>query len=138
MTVILDTKDLELEITESLCGEDPGIIYAKIRQLQDMGFKIAMDDFGSGYSSLNMLKEMPLDIIKMDLKFLDGEENKSRLILKSLITMAQAMELKVVVEGVENLPQVEFLAQFKDCSLQGYYFSRPVITSEFEHLLENN
>ena len=134
----LDTKDLELEITESLCGEDPGIIYAKIRQLQDMGFKIAMDDFGSGYSSLNMLKEMPLDIIKMDLKFLDGEENKSRLILKSLITMAQAMELKVVVEGVENLPQVEFLAQFKDCSLQGYYFSRPVITSEFEHLLENN
>jgi len=134
----LDTKDLELEITESLCGEDPGIIYAKIRQLQDMGFKIAMDDFGSGYSSLNMLKEMPLDIIKMDLKFLDGEENKSRLILKSLITMVQAMELKVVVEGVENLPQVEFLAQFKDCSLQGYYFSRPVITSEFEHLLENN
>ena len=134
----LDTKDLELEITESLCGEDPGIIYAKIRQLQDMGFKIAMDDFGSGYSSLNMLKEMPLDIIKMDLKFLDGEENKSRLILKSLITMAQAMELNVVVEGVENLPQVEFLAQFKDCSLQGYYFSRPVITSEFEHLLENN
>lgn len=134
----LDTKDLELEITESLCGEDPGIIYAKIRQLQDMGFKIAMDDFGSGYSSLNMLKEMPLDIIKMDLKFLDGEKNKSRLILKSLITMAQAMELKVVVEGVENLPQVEFLAQFKDCSLQGYYFSRPVITSEFEHLLENN
>ena len=134
----LDTKDLELEITESLCGEDPGIIYAKIRQLQDMGFKIAMDDFGSGYSSLNMLKEMPLDIIKMDLKFLDGEENKSRLILKSLITMAQAMELRVVVEGVENLPQVEFLAQFKDCSLQGYYFSRPVITSEFEHLLENN
>ena len=133
----LETKDLELEITESLCGEELGIIYDMLRQLQSLGFKIAMDDFGSGYSSLNMLKEMPLDIIKMDLKFLDGEEKKSQLILKSLINMAKAMELKVVVEGVENMSQVEFLSQFKECSLQGYYFSRPVVTSEFEYMLEN-
>ena len=133
----LETKDLELEITESLCGEDPSVIYVKLRELRRLGFKIAMDDFGSGYSSLNMLKEMPLDIIKMDLKFLDGEEDKGQLILKSLINMAKAMELKVVVEGVETLQQVEFLAQFEECSLQGYYFSRPVITGDFEHMLEN-
>lgn len=134
----LETKDIELEITESLCGEDPDVIYDKIRELQDIGFKIAMDDFGSGYSSLNMLKEMPLDIIKMDLKFLDGEQEKGRLILKALIGMAQTMELKVVVEGVEISSQVEFLCQFKECSLQGYYFSRPIVTEEFENMLDQN
>jgi len=96
-----------------------------------------MDDFGSGYSSLNMLKEMPLDIIKMDLKFLDGEETKSRLILKALIEMAQTMGLKVVVEGVEILSQVEFLRQFKDCYLQGYYFSRPVVAEVFEQMIND-
>ena len=132
----LETSDIELEITESICGEDPENIYDLIRELQKDGFKIAMDDFGSGYSSLNMLKEMPLDIIKMDLKFLDGEESKSRLILKALIEMAQSMELKIVVEGVEILSQVEFLSQFSDCYLQGYYFSRPVITEVFEEMIE--
>ena len=134
----LDTSDIELEITESICGEDSENIYDIIRELQTEGFKIAMDDFGSGYSSLNMLKEMPLDIIKMDLKFLGGEENKSRLILKALIEMAQTMELKVVVEGVEILSQVEFLSQFKDCYLQGYYFSRPVVADAFEEMVEAN
>ncbi len=134
----LETKDIELEVTESLCGEEPDIVYEKIRELQNIGFKIAMDDFGSGYSSLNMLKEMPLDIIKMDLKFLDGEQEKGRLILKSLIRMAESMELKVVVEGVEISSQVEFLCQFKECSLQGYYFSRPIPTEEFEIMLEQN
>ena len=131
----LDTKDIELEITESICGEDPEIIYDKIRKLQALGYKIAMDDFGSGYSSLNMLKEMPLDIIKMDLKFLDGDQEKGRKILKALIDMAHTLNLKVVVEGVEILSQVEFLRQFEDCSLQGYYYSRPLVADVFEELM---
>ena len=97
-----------------------------------------MDDFGSGYSSLNMLKEMPLDIIKMDLRFLGGEGNKSQLILKALIEMAQTMGLSVVVEGIELLSQVEFLRQFKNCCLQGYYYSRPVPTDVFETMLKEN
>ncbi|MBR3770727.1 MAG: EAL domain-containing protein, partial [Clostridium sp.] len=134
----LETKDIELEITESICGEDYENIYDIIQELQEDGFKIAMDDFGSGYSYLNMLKEMPLDIIKMDLRFLDGEEKKSSLILKALIEMAQTMGLKVVVEGVEILAQVEFLKQFNDCYVQGYYFSRPVITETFEEMLKKN
>ncbi len=134
----LTPADVELEITESLCGEKPDLIYEKIRTLQNIGFKIAMDDFGSGYSSLNMLKEMPLDIIKMDLKFLDNDQEKSRLILKSLIEMAQNMDLLVVVEGVELLTQVEFLSQFKDCVLQGYYFSRPIMPNELEIMLDKN
>ena len=85
-----------------------------------------------------MLKEMPLDIIKMDLKFLDNDQNKGRLILKSLIEMAQNMDLHVVVEGVELLTQVEFLSQFKDCILQGFYFSRPILTNELETMLDEN
>ena len=132
----LEPSDVELEITESVCGEKYGDIVEIVRELQKDGFQIAMDDFGSGYSSLNMLKEMPVDIIKMDLKFLDGEEKKSRVILKSLIEMAQIMELKVVVEGVELLSQVEFLRQFENCYMQGYYYSRPVTPDVFAGMLK--
>ena len=81
---------------------------------------------------------MPLDILKMDLKFLDGEQEKSRKILKSLIELAETMGLKVVVEGVEIVSQVEFLKQFKNCCLQGYYFSRPVVPEVFEEMLKEN
>ena len=115
-----------------------GNIFDIIRELQSDGFKIAMDDFGSGYSSLNMLKEMPLDIIKMDLRFLDGEEKKSQVILKALIEMAQTMDLNVVVEGVESIEQVEFLRQFENCCLQGFFYSRPVTTDIFESMLKQS
>lgn len=133
----LSPQDLELEITETICAEDPDIIYKKIRDLQEAGFKVAMDDFGSGYSSLNMLKEMPLDIIKMDLKFLDGGENeeKSRNILQTLITLAHSMGLSVVVEGVETGEQVEFLRGIGSYYVQGYYFSRPVDCGTYEMML---
>ena len=133
----LSPADIELEITESVCGEESGHIVDMLRNLQSDGFRIAMDDFGSGYSSLNMLKEMPLDIIKMDLKFLSGEGKKSQVILKSLIEMAHIMDLLVVVEGVEQLSQVEFLRQFKNCYLQGYYYSRPLALSAFESMLKD-
>ena len=134
----LAPSDIELEITESVCGTEAETIFDMIRELQSDGFRIAMDDFGSGYSSLNMLKEMPLDILKMDLKFLDGEESKSHVILKALIEMAQTMELSVVVEGVELLSQVEFLRQFNGCYAQGYYYSRPVTPDIFESMLKAN
>lgn len=134
----LQPQDLELEITESICGEDSEVIYQKIRNLQHAGFKVAMDDFGSGYSSLNMLKEMPLDIIKMDLKFLDGgeDEEKSRNILYTLISLAQNLNLFVVVEGVETEDQVEFLRQIGNHYVQGYYFSRPVESAVYENMLK--
>ena len=132
----LKTRDIELEITESICGDASDAIYEVIREMQNLGFKIAMDDFGSGYSSLNMLKEMPLDIIKMDLKFLDGDQEKGRKILKALIDMAYTLELKVVVEGVETISQIEFLRQFEGCSVQGYYYSRPIVADVFEGLMK--
>ena len=131
----LEPSDIELEITESVCGESAENIFDIIRELQSHGFRVAMDDFGSGYSSLNMLKEMPLDIIKMDLRFLGGEEAKSYVILKALIELAHTMDLNVVVEGVELLSQVEFLRQFENCYLQGYYYSRPVTPDVFQEML---
>lgn len=136
----LEPQELELEITETICAEDPEIIYKKVRQLQDAGFKVAMDDFGSGYSSLNMLKEMPLDIIKMDLKFLDGGDNeeKSHYILQTLISLAQNMKLLVVVEGVETKVQVEFLRGIGSYYAQGYYFSKPVESATYESMLKEN
>lgn len=133
----LKPSDIELEITESTCVEDSDKIFDTIRELQNDGFRIAMDDFGSGYSSLNMLKEMPLDILKMDLKFLDGGKSKGQVILKSLIEMAHTLELSVVVEGVELASQVEFLRQFKNCYLQGYYYSRPIPSDDFEAMLKD-
>ena len=101
---------------------------------------MAMDDFGSGYSSLNMLKEMPLDIIKMDLKFLDGGDNeeKSHYILQTLISLAQNMKLLVVVEGVETKVQVEFLRGIGSYYAQGYYFSKPVESATYESMLKEN
>ena len=133
----LDKTDIELEITETICAEDPDIIYKRVKELQESGFKVAMDDFGSGYSSLNMLKEMPLDIIKMDLKFLDGGDNeeKSRNILGTLISLAKSMDLYVVVEGVETKEQVEFLQSIGTRCAQGYYYSRPVDCPAFEVML---
>lgn len=132
--------DIELEITETICAEDPDIIYKRIKELRELGFKIAMDDFGSGYSSLNMLKEVPLDIIKMDLKFLDGGEDveKGRYILHTLINLAQNMQLKVVVEGVETKEQVEFLRDIGSYYVQGYYYSKPVDIATYEAMLEKD
>ena len=134
----LEAWELELEITETICAVDPETIYAKVKELRKVGFKVAMDDFGSGYSSLNMLKEMPLDIIKMDLKFLDGGDavERSRYILSSLIYLAQNMQLHVVVEGVETREQINFLKEIGNHYVQGYYFSKPVETMIYEGMLK--
>ena len=134
----LEAWELELEITETICAVDPETIYAKVKELRKVGFKVAMDDFGSGYSSLNMLKEMPLDIIKMDLKFLDGGDavERSRYILSSLIYLAQNMQLHVVVEGVETREQIDFLKEIGNHYVQGYYFSKPVETMVYEGMLK--
>ena len=133
----INTADLQLEITESICSDNHEMIYRKIQELRDCGFEVAMDDFGSGYSSLNMLKEIPLDVIKMDLKFLDGggDQRKSRYILESLIRLAQNMRLSVVVEGVETAEQVEFLKSIGDVYAQGYFYAKPVEKTEYERMI---
>lgn len=136
----LNPADLELEITESICSESYDIINTKAEELQAAGFKVAMDDFGSGYSSLSALHRLPLDIIKMDMRFMDGkgDQTKSRSIMQSLLELAQKLNLFVVVEGVETADQVNFLRNTGNCCVQGFYYSRPVPSDVFEIMLGEN
>ena len=132
----LDPRYLHLEITESAYAENPGQIISTVDQLRALGFPIEMDDFGSGYSSLNMLGQMKLDILKLDMKFVQNEIAKSadQSILGDIIAMAHRMRLDVVAEGVETREQVSRLMAVGCDYVQGYYFARPMPAGEFEAL----
>lgn len=139
----LRAEDLELEITENVYAEEPEMIFDQCKQLQEFGFKIAMDDFGSGYSSLNMLKRMPLDIIKMDLKFLSDDEDrgqmgKGREILRTQIELAHMLGIQVVVEGLETEEHKRFIRSIGNCVAQGYYYSKPVDCQSYEAMLKKS
>lgn len=129
---------MELEITESAYTDNPQQIINITKQLQQRGFRILMDDFGSGYSSLNMLKELPVDVLKIDLKFLDdqGDNKKGGNILNSVVRMAKWMRIPVIVEGVETRQQVDFLRTIGCHSIQGFYFSKPVPVFDYEAMLD--
>lgn len=128
---------LHLEITESAYTEDPSQIIETVARLRALGFVIEMDDFGSGYSSLNMLNRLPIDVLKLDMRFIQSETAKpvDQGILRFIMDLARWMELHVVAEGVETREQLERLREI-DCDyVQGYYFVRPVPREEFETLL---
>lgn len=124
----------ELELTESAYAVDDHEVYSRLQKLQSDGFRILMDDFGSGYSSLNMLKEAPVDILKLDLRFLYQSDpyQRSWQILKSILSMAQELGIPVIAEGVETKEQMEVLAGTGCYAAQGYYHSRPVEVAVFE------
>lgn len=130
---------LHLEITESTYAEDPNQIINTVAQLRELGFIVEMDDFGSGYSSLNMLSQMELDILKLDMKFIQHELEKpvERSILNDIISMAHRSNLSVVAEGVETGEQMERLKALGCDYVQGYYLARPMPAFEFEKLLKN-
>ena len=139
----IDKKYLKVEITESAYVDDGNQVLKILKELEDAGYTLLMDEFGSGYSSLNMLKEAIVDILKIDMKFLDMKEEdvkKGLTILKSIIKMSNEMNLPIIVEGVETKEQLEFLIKMKVRYAQGYYFYRPMHIDDFEALLkdENN
>lgn len=128
---------LRVEITESAYMDNPQQLIMEIKSLRDSGFMVEMDDFGSGYSSLNMLKDVPINVLKTDLKFLDntGIDRRRDQILDHVIRMAHQIGLMVVAEGVETKEQADYLMKL-DCQImQGYYFSKPVPVKEFEQLV---
>ena len=133
---------LELELTESAYVENPQQIIEIIGELQSKGFVILMDDFGSGYSSLNMLKDLPVNVLKIDLRFLadsKGVENgRADNILDSIVRMAKRLELPVIAEGVENQKQVDFLRLIGCEYAQGYFFSEPVPCEDYRELIKND
>lgn len=135
----LEPKDLQLEITETVYTEEKQVIYSIISELQEAGFKILMDDFGSGYSSLNMLKDAPIDVLKLDMAFmrnLDNENERNNIIVESIVELSKKLNISVVVEGVESEKQVNFLKSIEAEVIQGYYFSKPIPTDEYEKLIE--
>ena len=134
----LQPSDLHLEVTESVYTENPIQILHMIEGLRSRGFVIELDDFGSGYSSLNMLNQMELDIMKLDMKFIQSEMMKpeDQGILRFIIDLAHSMKLSVVAEGIETGEQVERIKKLGCDYAQGYFFSRPVCAEEFEEILK--
>ena len=124
----------QLEITESAYMDDPDVMKMVMTKLHDKGFRILMDDFGSGYSSLNMLNDMNVDEIKIDMRFLAHSKDmgKSRNILASVIRMARWLKLPALVEGVETMEQLKFLRSVGCEFVQGYFYGRPMPVEEFE------
>ena len=138
-TYELDPRLLKVEITESSYIEEFKAVNNAVDTLQDLGFRIFMDDFGSGYSSLNMLTNVNVDVLKIDMMFLDLDEGnrKGFEILDSVVKMAKLLHLPVVVEGVESREQLEVLRRM-DCDYaQGFYFYQPMSVEEFEKLIKN-
>ena len=126
---------ITLEILEGLALENAGELNARISQLQGIGFRISMDDFGSGYSSLNTLSSLQIDELKLDRGFLmeaaDKNDPRSRVIMEQVVQMAKQLGISVVVEGVET-QENEALIRSLDCDFgQGYYYSRPITVEEF-------
>ncbi len=126
--------NLHLEITETSVMTDVAQRIELIGKLQKAGFLVEMDDFGSGYSSLNTLKDIQIDVMKVDMVFLQKTEDikRGRKILTSIIKLAQELEITSIVEGVETAEQVEFLKQLKCDVFQGYYFAKPMPVAQFE------
>ena len=134
----LGFNDLKLEVTESAYTDNAKRVLNVIGRLQKMGFQIEMDDFGSGYSSLNMLSDMPIDVLKMDMKFIrniETSETDCRLV-KLVIDIAKYLEVKVVAEGVETKGQLDILRSCGCDLVQGFFFSRPLPAEKFEKLIE--
>ncbi len=130
----LDSNQLRIEITETAYVERPDFLIKTTSELREYGFQVEMDDFGSGYSSLHMLKEVPVDRIKMDLHFLTGtgDMEKGRIIITQVIKLVELLGMKLIAEGVETRTQADFLQERGCQEMQGYYFYKPMPLEEFE------
>lgn len=140
----LSPKNLRLEITESAYMENPEQLISVVKQLQKTGFLIEMDDFGSGYSSLNTLKDVPVDILKLDMKFIESnsetesginKESRGGSILSSIVRMANWLKLPVIAEGIETKSQADFLKSIGCFNMQGFFFAKPMPAEKYEELL---
>ena len=133
----LSPSRLHLEITESAYTDDPQQIIDTVGRLRRLGFLIEMDDFGSGYSSLHMLHKMPVDILKLDMQFIQSEPVTpvNQEIMRFIISLAHLMSLDVVAEGVETARQLERLREIGCEYVQGYYFAKPMPVKDFERLM---
>ena len=130
----LEHRALKLEVTESAYTDNAEQMIELINRLRAKGFEIEMDDFGSGYSSLNMLSSMPIDVLKMDMAFIRNIERNERdfRLVELIIDIARYLKVPVVAEGVETENQLRLLKSAGCDLVQGYYFSPPLNAADFE------
>ena len=133
-------KYIELELTESVFTENADLLLKIMQKLHDIGFRLSIDDFGSGYSSLNMLKDMPADVVKIDREFFSETVNseKGRTVISTVVDLAKNLNMEVISEGVEIEDQVRFLSEINCEMVQGYYFAKPMTIPAFEELWERD
>jgi len=131
----IDPGMLKLEITESALMNDPEKQLALIEKLKEYGFHVEIDDFGSGYSSLSLLKNLKADVLKIDMGFLSstGEPEREKIVLNTIITLAKKLKMEVITEGVETEEQMIYLANAGCDIFQGFYFDKPLPVEEFEY-----
>ena len=124
---------MRLEITESAYADNAAQLLEAMDELQGMGFVMLMDDFGAGFSSLSMLRDVPVDMIKLDMRFLShgATLDRERGILSAIVPMAKSLSLPVIAEGVETAEQAEFLKSIGCDYVQGYHYARPMPQDEF-------
>lgn len=134
----IPAKLLEFELTESIFLDSTEVALSTMKELRNLGFGVSIDDFGAGFSSLNLLKDMTTDVLKLDKEFLrDGEMKKEeKIIVSSIINMAKQLSMKVLSEGVETEMQSEFLKNISCDMAQGYLFAKPMPIEQFEVLLQ--
>ena len=133
----LPVSAFKLEVTESAYTDDKQLVEI-VRRLRENGYEIEMDDFGAGYSSLNMISSLPIDVLKMDMGFIRNikEDNRELRLVELILDIARYMDVPVVAEGVETEEQLELLRKANCRYVQGYYFSRPLPAQEFEQWIE--
>ena len=135
-----EPSTIELEVTEGEIMENPSESIEKLKELSSFGIKLSVDDFGTGYSSLAYLKKLPIDKLKIDRAFVKElpECEDDIAITKSIIALAKSLKLDLIAEGVENLPQKEFLLKHGCDKIQGYYYGKPMPANEFELIFDRN
>ena len=138
MCTIYVRSRLSWKITESVFFQDADRLIDMIKRLKAVGFVISMDDFGAGYSTLNFMKSLPVDIIKIDGGFFmkNKMDDKNKAVISAIMQLSNNLHFKTVSEGVETDEQVEFIKEQGGKYVQGYYFYKPMPPEEFEGLLE--
>ena len=133
----IDPQLINIEITESAYAKNSGQLIARINEVRKAGFKIEIDDFGSGYSTLNMLSVIPFDVLKIDMIFMKNFDSSlgTKSIIKAITDIAKTLKVEVVCEGVENKAQYDFLKSLNIDYVQGYYLSKPLPANGFKKLL---
>lgn len=129
----ISTKYIEIELTETTVFDNEKLLQTVLSKLHECGFTVSMDDFGSGYSSLGLLKNLPVDVIKIDRSFLveNDDAERSNIVIGSVISMAQKLGIQTVAEGVETREQVELLKQLGCELVQGYFYAKPMPHANF-------